>query len=315
MSRKVSSSCCAIQLSGDANIQSKIRKVERFYSRHYLGIETALDFLLHFKTSKKCLLIMDRTNWKYGGTDINYIAVYGISGSQQSLMNVDILDNNGGSSNFEDRKSVIKPVVKQLGLGDIEALLCDREFFSIQFASYLIKEGIPFVIRVKENLNFIQPFLSKLKFTGKVFKRQKIGSFDGKDIYLDLSGKKLKKQYLLLVSFKVSNPLKLYRKRWEIECFFKKIKTAGFNLESTHIKDYTRLKSLILLCAMAHLICTILEIFRHCNVQPMKFKKTLNCYQFSFFRYGLDWITELILSTLDTLPLILTKALFPLRVG
>lgn len=315
ISRKVSSTCCAIHFPGNADIGSKIRRVERFYSRCYLATQTAIDFLLHFKSSKRCLLIMDRTNWKYGDTSINYIAVYGVDGVQQSLMNVDLLDNNGGSSNFGNRKSVIEPVVKRLGMENIEALLCDREFFSFQFASYLIKMGIPFVIRIKENLNFIQPFLSQLKFTGKVFKKQLIGSFGGEDIYVDISGKKLKDEYLLLVSFKVHNPLKLYRKRWEIECFFKKIKTAGFNLESTHIKDYGRLKSLILLCAMAHLICTILGIFRHHNVRPMKFKKTLKCYQFSFFRYGLDWITELILYKLSPLASMLNQALFPSRVG
>lgn len=295
ISRKVSSGCCAIHFPGDADIGSKIRRVERFYSDDYLSTSTAIDFLSHFKSSEKSLLIMDRTNWKYGNTDINYIAVYGIEGNKQSLMNVGLLDNNGGSSSFEDRKSVIEPVIERLGVEKVEALLVDREFFSFEFISYLLKMSIPFVIRIKENLRFIQPLLRKLKFTSKILRNQLIGTFDDQDIRVDLSGKKLRDEYLLLLSFKVHNPLAVYRKRWEIECFFKKIKTAGFNIESTHMKDYKRLKSLILLCAMAHLICTLLGIFRHRYIRPMKFKKTLQCFQFSFFRYGLDWITELIL--------------------
>ncbi len=139
ISRKVSSTVCALHFPGDTDIGSKIRRVERFYERSYLSTETAIDFLLKFKSSDK-----------------------------------------------------------------------------------------------------------------------------------------------------VHNPLQLYRKRWEIECFFKKLKTAGFNLESTNLKDSNRLKSLILLCAMAHLVCTLLGIFRHNNIRAIKFKRTLNCYQFSFFRYGLD---------------------------
>ena len=295
ISRKVSSTACALHFPGVSDIGSKLRRVERFYEHNYLSTGTAIDFLFRFKSSGKCVLIMDRTNWEYGDTDINYLAIYGVEGSRQSLVNVELLNNNGGSSNFEDRKLVIEPVIGQLGLENIEALLGDREFFSFEFIAYLLDKGLPFVIRIKENLHFIQDLIRQLKAASKTLRNQVIANFNGKDIVVDLSGKKLKDEYLLVASLQVPNPLQLYRKRWEIECFFKKIKTAGFNLESTHIKSLTRLKSLILLCAMAHLICTLFGIFRHHCIRPMKFKKSLNCYQFSFFRYGLDWITELIL--------------------
>ena len=220
ISRKVSSTNCATHFPGSADASSKIRRVERFYSNNYLETKTAIDFLSHFRSSGKCLLIMDRTNW-------------------QSLMNVELLDNNGGSSSFEDRKLLIEPVIKQLGKERVEAQLCDREFFSFKFISYLLEKNIPFVIRIKENLQFIQPLLS-----AKTFREQLIGTFDNKAIYVDLSGKKLKDEYLLLVSFKVANPLELYRKRWEVECFFKRIKTAGFHIESTHIKIINALNHL-----------------------------------------------------------------------
>ena len=295
ISRNVSSTACALHFLGKADIGSKIRRVERFYERNYLNTRTAIDFLLKFKVSDKCLLIIDRTNWQYGDTKVNYLVIYGVDENRQSLMNVELLDNKGGSSNFEDRKLVIEPVISQLGQEKVEALLCDREFFSLRFVSYLLEKGLPFVIRIKENLHFIQPLLKRLKTTSKTLRTQLIGKFEEKNIVVDLAGKKLKNEYLLLVSFQVHNPLQLYRKRWEIECFFKKMKTAGFNLENTHLRDSKRLKSLILLCAMAHLICTLFGIFRHYSIRAMKFKKTLNCYQFSFFRYGLDWITELIL--------------------
>jgi transposase len=156
-----------------------------------------------------------------------------------------------------------------------------------------LEQDVPFVIRIKENLNFIQPLLKQLKGVSKT----------------------LRSGYLFLVPFKVDNPLKLYRKRWELEGFFKKIKTAGFNLEDTHLKGSNRLKSLILLCAMAYLICTLMVIFRHHKVQAMKFKTTLNCYQFSFFRYGLDWITELILYAHKKLSRFFTMALNYFCVG
>ncbi len=194
-------------------------------------------------------------------------------------------------------------------------MLCDREFFSLEFANYLIDRDIPFVIRVKENLNVVQPLIKSLGNTTKTLKHQLIGQFRNKDIVADISTKKLAGEYLITVSYKVDNPLKLYRKRWDIECFFKSIKTAGFNIENTKITHLERLKTLFTLCAVAYLACFTLGQYRHYNETPKKFKKTLNCYQFSFFRYALDWITELIFTAANQLFNLSFRYLIPISAG
>jgi len=94
MSRKVSSTACALHFLGDAENESKTRRVERFYAGNYLATQTAIDFLLKFKVSEKCLLLMDRTNWQYGNNEVNYLVIYGVDGDRQSLINVELLDNN-----------------------------------------------------------------------------------------------------------------------------------------------------------------------------------------------------------------------------
>lgn len=294
LSNNVSSTKCANYITGDAKKDSKIKRVERFYARNYLNEDMAVQFLHSCMGSKKNILSLDRTNWEYGDKDINALVLYGVNDTTSSMLNIDLLDNNGGNSNFNDRKQVLQPVIDKLGSDNISALLCDREFFSFEFVHYLVEENIPFVIRIKKNLNFIQPLINSLGNTSKTLRDQVVGTFNGKEIRLDLSAKKLKDEYLLTVSFRVANPLKQYRMRWSIECFFKSIKTAGLNVENTHITRHDRLRSLFLLCGMAYAICKIMGILRHQYVEKIKFKNTLQCFQFSFFRYGLDWITELI---------------------
>lgn len=301
LGRRVSSTICANYLSGTAKKESKIKHVERFYAKGYLDQDSAIDLLFNRLDSGFHLLSLDRTNWEYGKVDINALALYSCSGELSGLLNLELLDNKGGNSNFEDRKRVLEPVIRRLSSNKISGLLCDREFFSFEFVDYLVEHDVPFVIRIKENLGFIQPLIKALKCATKTLRNQNIGCFNGKVIKLDLSAKKLKDEYLLTVSYKVPNPLKLYRRRWAIESFFKSIKTGGFNIEDTNITNKQRLQSLFLLCAIAYLMCSILGIFRHKNVRPIKFKKTLKCYQFSFFRYGLDWITELIFQRFNSL--------------
>ena len=294
LSRSVSSTKCANYICGPAKKASKIKRIERFYKGDYMANEDATGFMLGItKTLIKCSL--DRTNWKYGDQDINALALYGKAGDIAGLLNVEMLDNKGGSSDFADRKRVLDPVLERAA-DRIEVLLGDREFFSLEFVSYLIEKGIPFVIRIKRNLKFARPFVQTLKHTSRIQKNVFVGRFNGKEIYLDISGKKIKDDYVIVVSKGVHNPLKEYRRRFDIETFFKALKTAGFNIESTHIKKLNRLRALFLLCGIAYLLCVMMGLIAHNAVARIKFKRTLGYNQFSLFRYGIDWFTEIIFS-------------------
>jgi hypothetical protein len=301
LSRSVSSTKCANFLSGCAQKSSKIKRIERYYARNYLNTDTAVRFLNKQFNSTQSIFCLDRTNWQHGSKDINALVLYGLNNTVSSMLNIKLLDNKGGNSNFDDRVEVLEPVIQEVKHNNIMALLGDREFFSFKFVHYLVTRDIPFVIRIKENLHFIQPIIKALKGTAKTWRNQLIGKFAGQEIRLDVAAKKLKDEYLLTVSYKVDNPLKTYRKRWAIECFFKAIKSSGFNVETTCLKHNDRLRALLYLCAMAYVICRKLGMFRHKYLAKMKFKKTLNCFQFSYFRYGLDWITELIYNAFNTL--------------
>jgi len=241
ISRSVSSTRCASYISGNAKPESKIKRVERCFANSYVEEEDAVNFLCNnFLKDTEVICSLDRTNWEHGKNDINALVLYGKSFSNCGMINLKLLDNNVGSCNFGDRKQVLEGALANMQ-DKISVLLCDREFFSFEFVDYLISIGLPFVIRIKKSLKCVKKLIKTLKNTSKTIKEEVIGKFKGKEILLDLSAKKIKGDYLILVSYKVANPLKIYRKRWGIECFFKCLKTAGFNIEATKLhccRDY-----------------------------------------------------------------------------
>lgn len=295
ISRSVSSTRCASYISGEAKLESKIKRVQRCFANSYVEEEDAVNFLCHnFLKDPEVICSLDRTNWEYGKNDINALVLYGKGFSGCGMINLKLLDNNGGSCNFDDRKQVLEGALASMK-DQISVLLCDREFFSFEFVDYLISLDLPFVIRIKKSLNCAKQIISQLRYTAKTLRNIFIGNFKGRDIHLDVSAKKIKGDFVILVSYKVANPLKIYRERWSIECFFKCLKTAGFNIEDTKLTLLPRLQSLFFMCGMAYAFCIKIGLLVHNNIEKIKFKKTLNCYQFTFFRYGLDWITRLIL--------------------
>ena len=298
-SRKTSSTMLSMYVSGDSKRASKIRRIERFWQKG-IGDEYALcDVIDNLLKKRKVQISLDRTNWKNGKDHINALVAYASDGFSGSILDIKMLDNNGGNSSSIDRINMGMEVLQRYDRGMIECVLGDREFFSIEFANWLIENNIAFSIRLRENLEFVQEYLKKGTTKGVTIKNVVIGWFKGKIMTCDLSIKILKDEYLILASYKIESPLEEYKKRWVIERFFKMLKTGGFNIEDTKMKDLDRLKILFQLCAIAYLICTIIGKYRSTNVDKIRWKKKDKCYEYSYFRWGLDWIQMLILQGVE----------------
>lgn len=83
-------------------------------------------------------IIIDRTNWQDGQSDINYFVASVIWNDIAIPLYWVMLDNNGGSSNNQQRISLIKWIVDVFGPDMISCVYADREFPSYQFMNYLI---------------------------------------------------------------------------------------------------------------------------------------------------------------------------------
>ena len=82
-----------------------------------------------------------------------------------------------------------------------------------------------------------------------------------------------------------------YRKRWSIEVFFKQLKSAGFQLESTGLNKLERLQMLMAVASVAYM--TVLEEgLARAEQEPIQTKRSsswLRCWPaVSMFRYGLQ---------------------------
>ena len=114
----------------------------------------------------------------------------------------------------------------------------------------------------------------------------------GMELYL--SGCRLKNgEYLILVSPEFcEKPQEQYRKRWGIETLFGALKSRGFNLEDTHLKDPERLSRLLALLALAFTWAFVVGLWQ-ASVKELKLKKH-GYPPKSIFRRGLNILCRLV---------------------
>lgn len=230
-------------------------------------------------------IIIDRTNWKFGDQDINYLVLAVRVGNLTFPLFWILLDHQG-NSDTEARIALLNQFKKTFGLKCIASFTADREFIGQDWFSYLLNNKIPFYIRIKEN---------QLVRFGKGKKKLKeffehLDCEETRHLYnmLDnprmfIVGKKLKDEFLIICSnvHDYKRVLKIYRQRWDIERLFRNMKTQGFNLENTHMKDLQRLAKLMVLLAIAILFSSIVGLTQKCS-----FKKTVNAPLYSYFTRG-----------------------------
>jgi hypothetical protein len=243
------------------------RRLQRFVAEVVIQSELLAKFIIRACGVKDDIyLLLDRTNWKFGETNIN-ILVLAISYEGKGIpLFWKFLDKRGNSNELE-RVELLQKFKDTFPDIKIAGLLADREFIGEQWFLKLNKMNIPFFIRIRNN--FIIKRKSRLGKVSCLFRRLNI---NGLKIYhkkrnilnvpLFISGTKIRNKfnkvdYCIVVSnYDHENPLYIYKKRWQIECMFKNLKSAGFNFEDTHIKKYDRLSNILSLLTIAYIWIT-----------------------------------------------------------
>jgi hypothetical protein len=106
---------------------------------------------------------MDRTNWKFGETNINVLTLAIVYDGVAFPILISMLDKRG-NSNTPERIKMINRYISLFGLSTIDCLLADREFVGENWINYLNSNKIRYYIRIKENFYVDNPR------TGKRFK-------------------------------------------------------------------------------------------------------------------------------------------------
>ncbi len=294
----------ALFFPSEAETASNYQRMKRFFR------ETTLDQIVigrwiykqFFPNNTNVYLTIDRTNWFFGKAKINILLV-GIAYEGLAIPLCWILLNKAGNATAKEHIGALKRAMKILGHLKIAGVLGDREFASGKLFRWFNKRAIPFFIRIKDNSQ-VKIKSKKLLTAKKIFNDLNVGyaktfamavDIYGEKVYL--AGSRSERGELMIVATNQlpQNAISIYLRRWEVESLFQGLKTRGFHIEDTHLTKPERLDKLMILLAVG--FCWAHKVGEWRAIQkPIIFNKYRDSRrpQYSYFRYGLDFICHAI---------------------
>lgn len=292
-----------------AKVDSTRQRFWRFFKNVHLDqgkIAVLIAQCLGLASSKEGWHIqIDRTNWDFGRTAHNLLVLSVLwHGAAVPLFFIHL--GKDGNSNAADRIDLMQRFRAAFPDQPVASLTGDREFVGRRWIRWLCEQKIPFVLRHKENMHVFRPGMAPVMLSwlarhlkpGETLNLKggwRIGqNADDSDPALFLGIKRLADGGLLIVasSYSAKQALADYKLRWKIEPLFGLLKTRGFNLEDTHMKDPKRLELLCGILAMAATICVkVGKIFLRKN--PIAIKKHGYPVR-SLLAFGLDCVRKML---------------------
>jgi hypothetical protein len=292
---------------------SSLRRIQRFMA-HYV-LDTDLIARMIFKMlplQPPYRLTIDRTNWKFGETDINVLAL-GIVYKGVAFPLLILMLDKRGNSHTRERIDIINRYIRLFGSTTIDCLLADREFVGEDWVRYLNDNKIRYYIRIRENFYVEDPrngkrFKASWAFNGLKYREcrflHRIYKVNGQLCYLSASKMKNsdgKLELQIIISFnKPEDAQQIYKDRWQIETLFRGLKSSGFNIEDTHLTDISRIEKLFSIVMVAFAWAYAVGIFANENIKPIRILNTGRRAK-SIFKHGLEKIAEVLLNPLITI--------------
>ncbi len=261
------------------------------------------------KKASRLIVAIDRTQWKQN----NLFMASVIWEKRAWPIYWQFLDKRG-SSNLAEQKALLRPVLRLLRNYEI-VVLGDREFRSVELASWLDKRNVYFALRQKQGV-YVQkegqdyqqlgslglaPGM-KMYLTGvKVTKKKGFGTFDVAAYWKrKYRGSAPKEGWYILTNLgSLGAALDAYKARSGIEAMFKDCKSGGYNLEGSKA-SVERLTRVVLLIAIAYTCAglsgrKIKQLGRQKYVSRLKELGRLDKRHSSFWvgLYGQMWVAGL----------------------
>lgn len=152
-SQTVNLSKIAVHFKNNNKISSNYRRIQNFFKDVSFDFDDVAKFNTHqlLSTKKKWNLILDRTNWKFGKTDINILVLSVAYEGIAIPLYYELLDHKGNSDS-QIRIKLMQKFISNFGKNRIGCLLGDREFIGSHWLSWLDNQQISYAIRVRNNL-------------------------------------------------------------------------------------------------------------------------------------------------------------------
>src|SRR5256886_15617772 len=203
-------------------------------------------------------LSLDRTNWMLGCFPINFL-VLSVVHQGIAFPIFWLFLPKQGNSNTQERMHLLNQFLEVFGAHKMDCLLSDREFIGEKWFAYLQQHRIRFRIRIKRDMKISQanggfsPALNFFRSLPLATYCSLIGSRVVFGHRLYVTGMRLPAgEYVIIASNDESDSiLEDYKIRWKIEVLFQALKSRGFNVEATHLKDEERLKTLFSVLTIA----------------------------------------------------------------
>ena len=298
--RTVNLSHLASQFPGAALHASNYRRLQRFFQFVRLDEDVVAVLVVRILgLAGPKVLALDRTNWKLGSRDVNILVLAIVTQRFRVPLMWSLLDH-GGNSSTEQRIELMRRYLRLFDVSSIDALLADREFVGARWLEFLNENNVPFVVRLRENLQVHTEDDGMLRLFRTLVHKSRRGSkrnwtgwlhtmAEKPENRLKFAAKRIRGKESLIIATNMEHPrsaLRLYRRRWAIECLFSDAKTRGFNIEDTHITDSAKLSTLLgivtLAVTWAHRCAT-----RVMGRKPIR-RKTHKRLEKSWFRTGFD---------------------------
>jgi hypothetical protein len=291
----------ACAFNSTAKIDSRYKRIQRFFRVFTIDMGIVAGWVMDVFGLDKVYLSMDRTNWQWGKTDINILMLSVVYKGIAFPVLWSLLDK-AGNSNTAERIILIQRFVNRFGKVRIAGVLGDREFIGNDWFAWLRKESIPFCMRIKKNM-LTTNSRGAIVYAEELFRDLQVGQqrvlpharkLWEQTVYL--SALRLTDGELLIVATVtlMADPIAHYGKRWEIETLFGCLKSKGFHFEDTHIVNPARINKLLVLLSVAFCWAHKVGEWRH-DQKPIKIKKHGRKSQ-SLFRYGLDYLTDVLIN-------------------
>ena len=295
----------ACSLPGMAQIDSHYRHLQRFFSSGVCpSVFTELILSKLVRPGQSQLLVMDRTHWKLGRTDLNVLCV-GLVYQGVSIPLAYQALQKPGNSNTDERKHLLTEVLSYFDPG-VCCLVADREFIGQAWFDFLLEQPVDFVIRLRGNTCLTLDD-GRQRYGASFNERMPRGTtryyphttlYGGLTLNLVCHRPRRGERILLLTNrTDLQQVLALYGQRWAIETTFACLKSRGFNLEDTHLIHPQRLHLLLGLLAWTLLWALLVGQQLH-QRKPISIKKH-GRKAISLFRKGLDQPTQIIHQTRD----------------
>lgn len=300
----------AAAFEASAKADSSLRRIQRFIAGYLLETDLIARLIFNLLPHKPPYrLAMDRTNWKFGETNINVLTLAIVYNGVAFPILIKMLDKRG-NSDTQERMEIIERYIRLFGLDTVDCLLADREFVGEKWVKYLNNIKMRYYIRIRENFYVINPRNGKRAKASWLFSDLRCGEckclhkiYYVNDQLCYISASKLKNKHgqpelQIIISFnKPENAQELYKERWQIETAFKALKSSGFNIEDTHLTDLKRIEKLFSIVMIAFAWAYVVGIYVHENIKQIKIKKHGNKAK-SLFKYGLQIISNILLNPL-----------------